>query len=302
MRPLPSRTHLRSRTGAVGARRFPAVARRLPAAPAGVLAGALLALLLVAARALGQSTPPGDPMPPGGVPVPEPPRNTERPGISGAEREGETLTASTGSWSGLPPTSYEYRWRRCDAVAGTTCGDIPGAVADSYTLVAADVGSRLRVEVTAIDAAGGRTAAESDPTGVIQPGPVPDVPQATSPADLLAPTLLVRVSRQRLRGVGRRGLGVAVACSEVCDVSSLLLLNARAARRLRLARSPYPLVVGIGSTRVSAGTARVAVSLTTRRVRRALARLPRVRLTLKTLASDLAGNVAADARSVTLRR
>jgi hypothetical protein len=42
------------------------------------------------------------------------PTNSGLPTISGTPAQGQTLTASTGSWSGSP-TSYAYRWQRCGA-------------------------------------------------------------------------------------------------------------------------------------------------------------------------------------------
>ncbi|HKP19223.1 MAG TPA: GDSL-type esterase/lipase family protein [Gaiellaceae bacterium] len=93
-----------------------------------------------------------------------PPVNTGLPSVSGTAREGEHLTASTGTWSGNP-SSYAYKWRRCDG-GGGGCADIPGATASSYTPVTADVGSTLRVAVTATNL-GGSASATSNPTQTV---------------------------------------------------------------------------------------------------------------------------------------
>src|SRR5207245_9417714 len=53
-----------------------------------------------------------------------PPRNISPPQLFGIARVGLALTASHGSWSGLP-TSFAYRWRRCDA-SGASCAPIAG--------------------------------------------------------------------------------------------------------------------------------------------------------------------------------
>ena len=42
------------------------------------------------------------------------PQNTALPVIAGLPAQGQTLTASTGSWTNSP-SSYSYRWNRCNA-------------------------------------------------------------------------------------------------------------------------------------------------------------------------------------------
>jgi hypothetical protein len=88
-----------------------------------------------------------------------PPANTTLPAISGTTTQGQTLSASNGSWSNLP-TSYAYQWRRCNA-SGANCADISSATASAYTLVYADAGSTTRVVVTASNAYGDSTATSS---------------------------------------------------------------------------------------------------------------------------------------------
>jgi hypothetical protein len=93
-------------------------------------------------------------------------QNTARPTISGEAKVGEQLTASEGTWTNSP-TSYQYRWQRCD-VNGRECEAIQLGQAKNYQVRAADIGSRLRVRVLAINAQG-IGAATSDPTGVVVP-------------------------------------------------------------------------------------------------------------------------------------
>lgn len=100
---------------------------------------------------------------------PTAPTNTTLPVISGSPSQGSTLFASTGTFAGSA-SSYAYQWRRCDS-DGNNCTDIAGATASSYTVVAADVGKRLRVRVTATGGSGS-SSATSDPTAVIA-GPEP---------------------------------------------------------------------------------------------------------------------------------
>ena len=92
------------------------------------------------------------------------PASTAVPTLSGGALQGVTLTASAGTWSGSP-SSYLYRWRRCDS-AGANCIDIAGASAASYALAAADVGHTVRAEVTASNQ-WGSTAAESPATALV---------------------------------------------------------------------------------------------------------------------------------------
>jgi len=94
------------------------------------------------------------------------PKSTERPTISGTARVGQTVTATNGSWSGNP-TSFGYQWQRCDA-DGSNCGDITGANGRTYTLRTADLGFRLRVQLTARNDKGSTTAS-SGVTLIIAP-------------------------------------------------------------------------------------------------------------------------------------
>ena len=81
-----------------------------------------------------------------------PPANSAPPTISGTAQEGMTLTASPGSWT-ESPTSYRYKWRRCDA-QGAHCKAIKGTTSTAYTAQGTDVGHTLRVSVIARNAAG----------------------------------------------------------------------------------------------------------------------------------------------------
>ncbi len=106
--------------------------------------------------------------PGGGGGAPPAPVNTAAPAISGSARSGQTLNATTGTWSG-GPTSFSYAWERCNS-AGTSCNPISGATASSYTVAAGDVGSTLVVAVTAVNAGGSSAPASSAPTAVVAAG------------------------------------------------------------------------------------------------------------------------------------
>ena len=103
--------------------------------------------------------------PPLAVPV-----NSVPPAISGTAQVGQSLTSSTGTWSGSP-TSYAYQWSRCNS-GGASCVDLGGATSPSYLLVAADEGATLRVRVTAANASGPGVAVTSDQSGVVAAPPL----------------------------------------------------------------------------------------------------------------------------------
>ncbi len=86
-------------------------------------------------------------------------------------QQGQALTATTGTWD-YNPTSYTYQWSRCDST-GANCSAIPGATGSNYTPVSADVGSTLRVAVSATNS-NGSTASSSPPTMVVQAAPPPN--------------------------------------------------------------------------------------------------------------------------------
>ncbi len=97
--------------------------------------------------------------------VSAPPQNTAAPTVSGSAVQGETLTASNGSWSGYPAPTFTFQWQHCDS-SGVNCSPISGATSSSYVVAAGDVGSTLQVTVTATNTAGS-TPASSAPTAVV---------------------------------------------------------------------------------------------------------------------------------------
>jgi len=73
-------------------------------------------------------------------------------------------TIAAGSYS-PSPTGQSYQWEKCDS-AGANCSNISGATSTSYTPVAGDVGSTLRVVETVTKSGyndGGSTSAASAP-------------------------------------------------------------------------------------------------------------------------------------------
>jgi uncharacterized protein YukE len=108
------------------------------------------------------------------------PTNTARPTIVGTARQGETLTASNGTWDGQGSITYAYHWQRCDS-SGSNCTNISHATNNQYTLTSDDVNKTIAVAVTATDSNGSATAYSSTV------GPVS--PAGSSPANTAIPTI-----------------------------------------------------------------------------------------------------------------
>jgi hypothetical protein len=79
------------------------------------------------------------------------PLNTTPPVISGIALPGQTLTCSTGTWTGSPILSYAYQWNRDRQ-------PLAGANASSYTIATGDAGHQLTCRVTAANADGSASA------------------------------------------------------------------------------------------------------------------------------------------------
>ena len=131
--------------------RRPPKARQLSAAVLGALAaGAVLA-------GMG-----------GAAPAATPPSNTSPPTISGEAKEGETLTASSGTWSGSTPMAFDYRWLRCDS-SGGSCSERNSG--QTRTLGSGDIGHRMRVTATATNSAGSSSATSASTDVVLGSAP-----------------------------------------------------------------------------------------------------------------------------------
>jgi hypothetical protein len=129
-----------------------------------------------AAVATASSPPPPSAAPPTTTSVA--PADSSLPVVSGTAQQSQTLTTSTGSWSGTTPMTYSYQWQRCDG-SGASCAPVFGATAASYVLAAADVGSTLRASVTASNSAGSATAS-STATASVGALPTPSSPSSPS--------------------------------------------------------------------------------------------------------------------------
>lgn len=90
------------------------------------------------------------------------PSTIDAPAIVGTLAIGRQLTGSIGSFDGDTPIATTFVWQRCDAT-GADCHTVAGATKVVYHPTSADLGSTLRLAVTATNAYG-TLVAMSDPT------------------------------------------------------------------------------------------------------------------------------------------
>ena len=125
--------------------------------------GATIRVQVTASNGVGAATAPSDPT---AAVARRPPSNLALPSISGPGSVGQTLTESDGLWTGTEPITYTRRWLRCNA-AGAACAAVTGQTSTTYPVTQADLGKRIRVEVTADNASVGTVTATSTPTAAI---------------------------------------------------------------------------------------------------------------------------------------
>ena len=107
------------------------------------------------------------------------PTNSDVPAVSGIARTGETLDASTGSWTGSP-SSYAYQWKRANTADGTY-SNIGSATSNQYVLTDADIDKFIKVSVIATNSFGSSSAELSAATSIVVDLTDSVVPTATSP-------------------------------------------------------------------------------------------------------------------------
>lgn len=100
-------------------------------------------------------------------------RNLAVPTLSGTPQVGQTLRATSGSWS-EPDVTASLEWLR-DGTA------VPGATSSSYVLTDQDVGARMAVRATGSKPGFADGVAESVPTGPVTLAPSPQPPQPPQP-------------------------------------------------------------------------------------------------------------------------
>jgi hypothetical protein len=110
-------------------------------------------------------------------PTNPPPVNTVLPAITPLTDlvVGSQLALTTGTWTGSGPFTYARMWTRNGS-------PIAGAIAASYTTVAADIGAMIGGNVTATDSNGLETSAQAFAVGPIEDVPPPLDEPETLPA------------------------------------------------------------------------------------------------------------------------
>jgi sugar lactone lactonase YvrE len=161
-------------------------------------AGATIRSVVTATNISGATTMASNPT---AVIIPLAPTAVGVPGIAGTATNLQTLAASPGAWANAP-TKFAYRWEDCDS-SGAGCTAISGATGPTYTLALSDVGTTVRVAVTAGNP-GGSATATSAPTAVIAavltpwantPVPRPLAAPAVSGSSALGATLTCATGR-----------------------------------------------------------------------------------------------------------
>ena len=100
-----------------------------------------------------------------GTQPPAAPVNDVAPSLTGVATQGHIMSAFAGAWNASPPPSLALQWLRCDSSAAS-CGALSGATTPTYIPTASDVGSTLRMQITATNASG-KVVLDSAATAVV---------------------------------------------------------------------------------------------------------------------------------------
>jgi hypothetical protein len=121
------------------------------------------------------------------MPIGSPPANTSSPTVSGTTSEGSTLSATAGIWTGSPVPAFSYEWQHCNS-SGAGCAIIAGATGSSYTTVAADIGSTMKVVVTGANILGSASATSAATAAITAVQPTDSPPKNTLAPKIFGPT------------------------------------------------------------------------------------------------------------------
>jgi hypothetical protein len=205
--------------------------------------------------------------------VPKAPINTLAPVASGTPALGQTLSCSTGTWTGSPKPTYSYSWLRDGAA-------IAGAVASTYTVQTADIGNGVACKVTATNK-NGSAAAASNTLAVPLPAPV-----STKPVVTLAISKLVVAG-----GSVRVAVTCAVAtCSGTIELTEHVVVKRAKGKRKTSRRKT--IVLAKGAYTLGAGHTTTVVMQLNSSGKSALAKAKHHRLSAELLAYVFGGATA----------
>jgi len=224
-------------------------------------------------------------------PIPIKPATFSLPVISGTPVVGQTLSTSTAGWSGTAPISYAYQWQRCT----TSCSNIGGATASSYTLSTADQNALVQVIVTARNTAGS-LAATSLPVGpVTLPGPTVTQIEAALQAILGA-----HGKNASIKSLLKHG-GYSVSF-DAPGAGALVISWDATPSGARSAKSRKPVLIASGrASFANAGTATVKIKLTGKG-RSLLKHSKRLKLTEKSSFTPTGQPSTSASKSFSIRR
>ena len=253
------------------------------------------------------------------------------PVISGTPAVGSTLNASTGAFVGGGLT-YSYVWLRDGSPIG-------GATGSAYSVVSADAGHALSVQVTATNGLGsvpatsaavsipapsssgggssGSAATSNSSSGSggssgsgSSSGSASNASSSSggsggvSASSTRSPGLVLRLAPlklPRLKKLLKSGLDLAPTCTVACILTIRLTVGEAEATKLHLTKRRTVVVIATAQARLSgAGPEAVVIHLTSK-ARRALAGTGRLTATLTVMASG-GGVTSTVTRSLTLRK
>lgn len=214
------------------------------------------------------------------VDAPCPPVNQTLPVVSGTAQEGQGLACSDGTWSGRG-LAFSREWLRNGQPIG-------GATSANYVSAGADVGKQIACRVTATSSDGSANA--------ISAAVVPTAKPDTTP-----PICTVSIKKQKLKNVLEKGLKLTASCNEAAALNGSLTATFNVSKRS--ARAAKVLTVSKKSATLKA-PGRITFTLKlTKKAKRALAKVKKVKFTAKVTAKDAAGNASkAVKKSLTLKR
>lgn len=214
------------------------------------------------------------------------PFDTGAPSASGTPAVGQTLTCTTGSWTGIATLAYSYKWLRNGAA-------IAGASASTYVVQAADQGNSVGCEVTATNTSGSASAASNT---LAVPAPVTSV----APLVVIPPVPLVVLSAAKLTA-SASSARVPVTCKQASCAGTIELTEQVVVKQRKGNKTiskKETLILAKGSYSLAAGrSATIALRLTSLG-KSALAKAKQHRLAATAVASVTGGKTVK--RSVAL--